>query len=52
LNDEQRTRLSSLDEARKLQSLISVATCENLLEPGGNPPSCGLTGLFVSTPNP
>ena len=50
LNDAQRAKLSSLDEAFKLQPLITVATCENLLDPRANPPSCGLTGLFVPTP--
>jgi hypothetical protein len=50
LNDMQRATLSSLDEARKLQPLIISATCENLLDPRANPPSCGLTGLFVPTP--
>jgi hypothetical protein len=50
LNDMQRVKLSSLDETRKLQPLIISATCENLLDPRANPPSCGLTGLFVPTP--
>jgi hypothetical protein len=50
LNDMQRVKLSSLDETRKLQPLIISATCENLLNPRANPPSCGLTGLFVPTP--
>ena len=50
LNDAQRAKLNSLDEALKLQPLITVATCENLLDPHANPPSCGLTGLFVPTP--
>jgi hypothetical protein len=45
-------KLSSLDEARKLQPLITSATCENLIEPRANSPSCGLTGLFVPTPFP
>ena len=52
LNDVQRAKLSSLDEALKLQPLITVATCENLLDPRANSPSCGLTGLFVPTPFP
>ena len=52
LNDAQRVKLSSLDEARKLQPLITSATCENLLDPRANPPSCGLTGLFVPSPFP
>jgi hypothetical protein len=52
LNDLQRVKLSSLDEARKLQPLIISATCQNLLDPRANPPSCGLTGLFVPSPFP
>jgi hypothetical protein len=54
LNDVQRVKLSSLEDARKLQPLITAATCENLMEPraNGNSPSCGLTGLFVPTPSP
>jgi hypothetical protein len=52
LNDLQRVKLSSLDEARKLQPLITSSTCENLIEPRANPPSCGLTGLFVPSPFP
>jgi hypothetical protein len=47
LNDAQRVKLSLLEEARKLQPLINVAICENLIEPRANPPSCGLTGLFA-----
>jgi len=47
LNDVQRVKLSLLEEARKLQPLITVAICENLIEPRANPPSCGLTGLFA-----
>jgi hypothetical protein len=33
LNDMQRVRLNSLDDARKLQPLIGEATCQNLLDP-------------------
>jgi hypothetical protein len=33
LSDMQRVKLNSLDDARKLQPLISEATCENLLDP-------------------
>jgi hypothetical protein len=47
LNDAQRAKLGLLEEARKLQPLITVAICENLIEPRANPPSCGLTGLFA-----
>jgi len=47
LNDVQRVKLSLLEEARKLQPLITAAICENLIEPRANPPSCGLTGLFA-----
>jgi len=47
LNDAQRAKLSLLEEARKLQPLITAAICENLIEPRENPPSCGLTGLFA-----
>jgi len=32
LNDAQRVKLGSLDDARKLQPLISEAQCENLLD--------------------
>jgi hypothetical protein len=47
LNDAQRTKLSVLENARKLEPLITGAICENLIEPRANPPSCGLTGLFA-----
>ncbi len=33
LNDMQRVKLTSLDDARRLQPLISEASCENLLDP-------------------
>jgi hypothetical protein len=47
LNDAQRVKLSLLEDARKLQPLITVAICENLIEPRTTGPSCGLTGLFA-----
>jgi hypothetical protein len=33
LNDMQRVKLNSLDDARKLRPLITEATCQNLLDP-------------------
>ena len=55
LNDMQRVKLNSLDDARKLQPLVTEATCQNLLDPPAsswfdergvpfavsNPASCG-----------
>jgi hypothetical protein len=47
MNDAQLGKLSLLEDARKLQLLITLAICEKLIEPRANPPSCGLTGLFA-----
>jgi hypothetical protein len=47
LNEAQRARLDLLEDARKLEPLITVAICENLIERRETGPSCGLTGVFA-----
>jgi hypothetical protein len=52
LSDAQRGKLSLLEDAHKLEPLITAAICENLIEPRATGPPCGPTGLFVPAPLP
>jgi hypothetical protein len=48
LSDAQKTKLKTLDDARKLQPLISQAECENLLEPAAVQ---GYAGFLIGVPS-
>ena len=45
MNDAQRVKLGSLDDAQKLQPLISEAQCENLLDPASPSTIAGIISV-------
>ena len=52
LTDSQKAKLSTLDDARKLQPLISQAECNNLLLPAPMVFTGGLSGVMIRDPVP